>query len=217
MKSTGILGAMAIALIAIGLSACTYSANEDIRVADGESHRGDASTINGNVDVGENADAGDSNFRTVNGRIVVRDGAQVNDCATVNGSMKVGEGAVAGNLRTVNGDLRVGRDSRVEGRIQLVNGSVELGPGSHVEGDVGTINGKIEMRTDGSEVQGDLTVREAGDDRHSRLPMIVIGPDSRVSGGLVFERPVELYVHDSAEIGEVSGAEIRRFSGSEPG
>lgn len=234
MKSTGILRTIVIALFAIGLSACNYTANEDIRVADGETHRGDASTINGNVDVGKNADAGDSNFRTVNGRVVVRDGAQVNDCATVNGSMRVGEGAVAGDLRTVNGDLRVGRDSRVEGRIQLVNGKVELGPGSHVKGDVGTINGKIEMRsaqvvgdlsnvnggmliTDGSEVLGDLTVREAGDDRHSQPPRIVIGPDSRVSGSLIFERPVELYVHDSAEVGDVSGAEINRFSGSEPG
>jgi DUF4097 and DUF4098 domain-containing protein YvlB len=234
MESSGIFRAVVIGLMAAGLAACNYTANDDIEIADGASHRGDATTINGDVDVGTNADASDSNFKTVNGRIVVRDGAQVNDCATVNGSMKVGEGAVAGDLRTVNGDLRVGRDSRVEGRIQLVNGSVELSPGAFVDGDVGTINGKIEMHsaqvdgdlsnvnggmliTQGSEVRGDLTVREAGDDRHSQPPVIVIGPDARVLGSLVFERPVELHVHVSAEIGEVTGAEVNRFSGNEPG
>lgn len=234
MELTWIPRATAIGLLSIGLSACNYSANENIEVPEGASHRGDATTINGDVEVGKNADASSSNFKTVNGRIVVQDGAQVNDCATVNGSMRVGDRAVAGDLRTVNGDLRVGRDSRVEGRIQLVNGSVELSPGSHVDGDVGTINGKIEMRsaqvvgdlsnvnggmliTQGSEVRGDLTVREAGDDRHSEPPRIVIGPDTRIVGSLVFERPVELYVHDSAQIGEVTGAQVNRFSGNEPG
>lgn len=225
---------MMVACAAILLTACDISTNEDIEVADGASRSEDGMTINGSIRVGKDADASRSKFKTVNGDVVVEDGARVSDCATVNGSVDIGERTEAGDLKTVNGDLRVGREARVEGRIQLVNGSVELAPGSTVKGDVGTINGLIEMRaakvdgdvtntnggmliTDGSEVAGDLVVREAGDDRHSKPPRIVVGPDSSVRGKLVFERPVELFVHDSAEIGPVSGAEVNRFSGHEPG
>jgi hypothetical protein len=66
-------------------------------------------------------------------------------------------------------------------------------------------------------VQGDLMVKDAGDDPYSRPPKIVVGENARIRGRLVFERPVELYVHDSAEIGQVSGAQVNRYSGREPG
>lgn len=223
-----------LAVCVVWLTACNYSANEDIRVAEGTNHNGSATTINGNVKVEKDADARQSSFRTVNGNVVVEDGARVSDCATVNGSMDIGDRSEAGDLRTVNGDLTVGRNSMIEGHIQLVNGSVRLGPGSTVQGNVGTVNGLIEMHQarvdgditntsggmlimDGSEVAGDLIVKQAGDDRHSKPPRIVVGPGSRIRGELVFERPVELYVHDTAEIGSVSGAEVTRYSGGEPG
>lgn len=221
-------------LAAFLVTACDFSANEDIKVADGASRSDDGATINGDIRVGKDADASGSSFKTVNGDVVVEDGARVSDCATVNGTVRLGDRTQAGDLRTVNGDLRVGRDSQIDGHIQLVNGSVKLAPGSSVSGDVGTVNGLIEMRTarvdgdvvntnggmlitEGSEVAGDLVIKESGDDRHSEPPRIVVGPDSRIRGKLVFKRPVELFVHDSAEIGPVSGATVNRFSGSEPG
>jgi hypothetical protein len=43
----------------------------------------------------------------------------------------------------------------------------------------------------------------------------VIGPDSEVVGAIVFKREVELFVHESARIGRVDGAEAKRYSGSE--
>ncbi|MGD2030997.1 MAG: hypothetical protein PVI25_09435 [Gammaproteobacteria bacterium] len=213
---------------------CNYSTNEDITVAEGNTFSGNAATINGNVKVEKDADASESSFKTVNGNVVVEDGARVRDCATVNGSVKIGDRTKAGDLRTVNGDMRVGRDARVDGHIQLVNGSVDLAPGSEVLGDVGTVNGLIEMRSarvegdikntnggmmilEGSEVFGDLTVKEAGDDPHTKPPKIVVGEGVRIRGKLVFERPVELYVHDTAEIGPVTGAKVNRYSGSETG
>ena len=223
-----------VAAVAAMVLGCNYSSNDDISIPEGASHSGDGQTVNGNVEVGADADASDSNFSTINGSIVVKDGARVSDCATVNGELDIGDGSEAGSLRAVNGDLTIGRDARIEGRVQLVNGSVSLKPGSRVSGNVGTINGLIELRSaevagdlsnvnggmlivDGSLVKGDLTVKEAGDDRHGEPPRIVIGRDSRVTGNLVFERPVELFVHESAQIGEVSGAEVNRFSGDEPG
>jgi hypothetical protein len=37
-----------------------------------------------------------------------------------------------------------------------------------------------------------------------------------VDGPLVFEREVKLYVHDSARIGQVSGATVVHYSGDRP-
>lgn len=216
------------------LTGCNYSTNDDIRVAEGENYKGDGVTINGNVRVEKHADARDSSFKTVNGSVVVEEDARVNDCATVNGSVRIGDRTKSGDLRTVNGDLKVGRDAIIDGHIQLVNGSVRLAPGAEVQGDVGTVNGLIEMHAarvdgnvtntnggmmimDGSQVQGDVKVKDAGDDPYSKPPKIVIGEKARIRGRLVFDRPVELYVHDSAEIGPVSGAQINRYSGREPG
>ena len=54
-------------------------------------------------------------------------------------------------------------------------------------------------------------------DPHSKPPKIVVGEGVRIRGKLVFERPVELYVHETAEIGPVTGAKVNRYSGSEPG
>jgi hypothetical protein len=45
---------------------------------------------------------------------------------------------------------------------------------------------------------------------------VIVGAESVVEGPLVFERPVELFVHETARIGEVEGAEPQRFSGDSP-
>jgi hypothetical protein len=50
----------------------------------------------------------------------------------------------------------------------------------------------------------------------SRIPRIVIGPRSVVEGALVFEREVELFVHASARIGEVTGATAQAYTDSLP-
>ena len=40
---------------------------------------------------------------------------------------------------------------------------------------------------------------------------MVIGPDAEVSGPMEFRREVSLYVHRTARIGQVTGAEPVRF------
>ena len=226
--------APALAALFLLVAGCNTSVNEDIEVAAGAPHDGSSMTVNGDVRVEPGADASDSNFRTVNGEIRLGDGAKVKDCATVNGTVDVGEGVRAGDLETVNGNLRLGRDSQVKGHVKVVNGYIEIGTGSHVEGFVASVNGKIELDgarvggdlsnvnggmlvTRGSVVEGDLVVKDPGEDRHSRVPRIIIGPNSKVLGDLRFERPVELFVHTTAEIGSVDGAEAVEFSGDEPG
>ncbi len=37
-----------------------------------------------------------------------------------------------------------------------------------------------------------------------------------IDGELTFERPVKLFIHDSATVGEILGAEAVRFSGQAP-
>src|SRR5690606_40628565 len=78
-------------------------------------------------------------------------------------------------------------------------------------------NGDITL-DDGSVVEG--TVRYSKPSgwhwSASRDPRVVIGRDSEVRGELVFEREVELYVHESAKIGKVTGATVQRYSGNRP-
>ncbi|MGB5621746.1 MAG: hypothetical protein WBN65_04570 [Gammaproteobacteria bacterium] len=222
-------------LVAAALVAgCEFRANEDIDVDAGTAHSGDGMTMNGDVTIGRNADASGSSFRTMNGSITIKDGARVSDCATVNGTVNVGAGAESGDLKTVNGDLDLGRDARVKGSIKLVNGTVRLKQGSSVSGDIGTVNGRIELVgaevggdlsnvnggmlvTRGSLVHGGLRIRDADGDPMGEPPRIVIGADSEVRGKLEFEREVELFVHESARIGPVSGATAVSFAGDEPG
>ena len=234
-QSSGrVIALFAAMFAAVFVSGCEYSANEDIDVPADAAYSGDGMTMNGDVTIGRNADASDSNFRTMNGRITIKDGARVSDCATVNGPVNVGDGAEAGDLKTVNGDLDLGRDARVKGSIKLVNGSVRLNKGSSVSGDIGTVNGRIELVTAevggdlsnvnggmlvtaGSLVQGGIRIRDADGDPMGEPPRIVIGPDSEVRGKLQFERDVELFVHETAHIGPVSGATAVSFAGDEPG
>ena len=223
-----------VATLCVGLTACNTSVNEDIEVAPGDMPGGNSMTVNGDVNVAPGARAGERSFRTVNGEIRLGDGSEVSDCATVNGTVEVGEGVRSGDLETVNGNLRLGRDSQVEGHVKVVNGYVEVAPGARVVRNIETVNGRIELHgaqvggdlrnvnggmlvTAGSVVEGDLVVKDPGEDRLGKRPRIVIGPDSKVVGRLIFERPVELFVHESAEIGTVEGAEAVRFTGDEPG
>jgi hypothetical protein len=47
-----------------------------------------------------------------------------------------------------------------------------------------------------------------------RKPRIVIGPNAVVEGPLVFKREVNLYVHRTARIGQVTGATAVRYDGA---
>jgi hypothetical protein len=88
-----------------------------------------------------------------------------------------------------------------------------------IGGNFDTVNGDITL-LDGSRIAGGITIEKPNSGwfnwgGNSRVPKIVIGPDSEVAGPMVFEREVELFVHETARIGTVQGAEAQRYSGSE--
>jgi hypothetical protein len=191
----------------------------------------DHSKVNGTirVDAGEQAD----DLDTVNGSIKIGTGAQVGDAETVNGSIRVADRVRAGGLSTVNGSIRTGRDAQIGGDVDTVNGSIFVDQGGNIRGGVETVNGAIGLVgtdvADGIEtVNGDLTVGAGSHVRggihyekpgpqwisfNRRDPRVIIGPDARVDGPLVFERKVRLFVHESARIGAVTGATAVPYRG----
>ena len=70
--------------------------------------------------------------------------------------------------------------------------------------------------TAGSRVEGQLRVYKPTGPNEGRPPRIVIGPDTEIVGDMVFDRPVRLFVHRSAQVGSIDGAVAETFSGDRP-
>src|SRR5690606_39191276 len=172
-------------------------------------------------------------LETTNGSIRLADGITAGAVSTVNGGIAAGNDVTVAGLETVNGSIRDGERARVAGAVETVNGSVFIGRGSRV-GAVDTVNGAIglvatEVAGDVANANGDLTSSidskvRGGIREHksvaNRMPeristrrqRVIIGPGAVVDGPLVFERDVVLYVHETARIGEVTGATPVRYS-----
>ncbi len=198
--------------------------------ADGQ----DIDKVNGSITAAAGQTYG--SLETVNGSIRIEAGARVEDAETVNGSIHVADQAQTRGLATVNGSIRAGNAVLVDGAIETVNGSVFVDRGSRVARNVETVNGGIGLvDTDlggGIEtVNGDITVGVGSHVKggikiekpsvqwiqigKKRDPRVIVGPNARVDGALVFERPVKLYVHRSATIGPVAGATAVRYDGDQ--
>ena len=212
------------------------SVNKSVRIDAGAESDG-ATTVNGSIRVGENAVV-TGRLGTVNGSIRIDDGAEVEDVETVNGRLQLGEGVRASSLSTVNGAVTLASGAVVAGDIEAVNGAITVEKEAAVAGAVGNVNGRIELT--GTEIGGNVTT-VTGDVQinHSvlksdlviekpsfwgrasnRKPRVVIGPGSRIEGALVIEYEIELFISDSAEVGEVKGVmtldDAKRFSGDTP-
>jgi len=195
----------------------------------------DVDKVNGSIHV----EAGEryGNLQTVNGSINIDAGARVAGVETVNGSIRVSENVQTGGLSTVNGSIRVATHVTMNNDIGTVNGSVFVDRGGTVRGGIETVNGAIGLIdtdvTGGIEtVNGDVTVGAGSHvnggihyDKPSRQwisfgkpkpPRVVIGPNARVDGPLVFERAVVLYVHATARTGPITGARPLRYDGATP-
>lgn len=206
----------------------------DFSLADGSTHDEDISVVNGSIRIGENCRV-NGEVSTVNGSVNVGAESIVGEVSAVNGSVSLAENVTLnGSLENVNGRVSVGRGTRVTGSISTVNGRIHLENEATAEGTVSTVNGQITLVgarvaglgtthgtlevLDGSHVMGRLRVaKPSGFSLREREPVrVVIGAGSVVDGPLVFERPVELLVHETARIGEVEGAEPQRYSGEAP-
>lgn len=236
MRHSPPLLASAIALVLLAPSAFAGKNIEkvmgSITAQAGESY-GSLETVNGSIRVEAGANTGD--IETVNGSVHLETGANVGDAETVNGSIKADDKAKAGALETVNGSIRLGEQNRVA-KIETVNGSVFVDRGGDVARDVETVNGAIglvdtDVHGNISTVNGDITVG-AGSFVHGGITVekptsnwmpvsskqrklrIIIGPNAVVEGPMVFKREVNLYVHKTARIGQVTGATAVSYDGA---
>lgn len=186
--------------------------NGSVTVGDGARVEGDASTVNGGIRIG--ADSRIASVETVNGKIQVGDGAEAESLTTVNGRIRVGSGAeISGEVTAVNGAITLGMDTRVGGTVSNVNGTITV-EGAHLESDLATSNGDI-LLSEGATVAGNVHVRDRNDRNRDRPVRVVIGRDVVVEGTVRIDRPASVYVHESAEIGGIEGAEAETYSGDE--
>jgi hypothetical protein len=193
----------------------TNSVNSSIHVPAG-SKSGSVKTVNGSIHIDDNATV--ESAGTVNGSVALGAHVSADAVGTVNGSITLGEGAhVAHDLTTVNGSMILKSGADVAGPLTNVNGRISLSD-AHVGGGLHTVNGDIDVGS-GSRVEGGILVRHSSGgwfNLDSHKPRIVIGPGAVVQGDLRFERPVDLYVSDSATTGPITGATAIRFSGATP-
>jgi DUF4097 and DUF4098 domain-containing protein YvlB len=189
--------------------------NGSIRVEEGKTV-GDLDTVNGSIRLGENGRA--ANISTVNGSVEIGDGASADSAETVNGRISLGNRArIAKGIDTVNGALTLGQGADVAGIVSNVNGGIRL-TAAHVGGGIKTVSGDIEIGAD-SRVEVGILVDKSNSwfFSNSNKPLrVVIGPRAVVEGRLEFRRDVELYVSDTARIGNVTGATPIKFSGDKP-
>lgn len=216
---------IAFSLVVLASTGC-ISVNKDISVADGEQIEENLTTVNGSIRVGSDARVG-GDLETVNGSIEIGTGSEVQSLDTVNGSITISRGASVGSADTVNGGIDIGEDVQVEGDVDTVNGQITLAQGTVVQGKVASVNGKLTLSgaeagsleninggmllNANSVVNGELRVGRARS-RNDKPVLVEIHEGSRVVGPLVFERAVTLRIHETAEVGEIEGAEPEYFS-----
>lgn len=233
--------AFTVALLVVLLSVPAWGAtiNKSVKIEPG-SESGGASSVNGSISVGADALV-TGGLKTVNGTIRVDDGARIKNASTVNGGLRIADNVQARDLSTVNGAVRIGENAVADGEVSAVNGRISIARGGRITGDVGNVNGQIELEAaevggDLSTVNGDVELSEAtvvkGDlvvekpsgwnwgKEKSRKPRIVIGPGCRIEGAINLEREVELFISETAEVGDVVGVmsldDAVRFSGKRP-
>ena len=182
------------------------SVNGSVKVGDG-SHVDNLSTVNGSIKVGDNSIVGE--VETVNGSIRFGDKITADSAETVNGSLVLGRGClIKGDAETVNGSIVAGEGCVIDGKVETVNGKIEA-DNTEIQQNIETVNGKIKL-TDGTQVGGDIIVyKPKGFWNSKKKPIeVYLGKNVKVEGDLIFERPVKLYVHDSAEFSEVEGKDV---------
>lgn len=236
MKSACAVGLLALFMAAPALGA---TVNKSVKIAPG-TEAGGASSVNGSISVGEDAVV-TGNVKTVNGTIRVDAGATIEKASTVNGGVRIAENVKCNDLSTVNGSVKVGDDATVDGEVTAVNGRITIANGASVADDVSNVNGQMDFTgaeiggdvktvngdislDEGSVIKGDLVVEKPGGwgwgKSKQRKPRIVIGRNSRVEGVIDLEREVELFIHESARVGDVRGKmsmdDAIRFSGDRP-
>ena len=237
LAASGLVAAL-IALVTLAVTACVIVIDDEDHAAAGHaqltrSHNIDA--INRSVRVEAGREVG--NIDLINGSIELGDDSSAGALDSINGSIRLGERVTVRNIDATNGRIRAGAQLTVRGSVDATTGSVWLGAGGNIQGDLDALNGSMELHSTriggaiksvnssldtgpNSSIVGGIRYRKAdgwfNNIGNSKPPRVVIGPGSKVVGPMQFEREVELWVHESASIGELVGAEARRYAGERP-
>jgi len=227
---------VALMCLSMAMPAQAWNSNKSIKVDDG-ARTGSQSTVNGSVTIGRDAVV-DGDVETVNGTIRIEENATVDDASTVNGGLRVASGVTADSIESVNGKIRLGENVTIDRDISVVNGKIRVERGSRVGSDVSNVNGEITLigvevggdvttvngnvsLSDQTVVQGQLLVEKPsgwGWNNSRRKPKVIVGPGSRVVGGIELEREVELYISNTADVSAVRGVmsmdDAVRFDGA---
>jgi len=194
----------------------------------------DYDTVNGSITVGSNSHVGD--LSTVNGSVKVYSNSVIGEASTVNGSIIFSEGVKAESAETVNGSIKLATGCKIEKDVETVNGSITAASECDIGGDYETVNGKLKaintkihgniktvngsiILLDGTTAYEDIIIRKSKgffNKSKKKKPVVVLGKNVTVKGELIFERPVTLYIHSTADVDDdIENAEIERFSGNE--
>lgn len=204
----------ALAAIALTLSGCiivdvsdsgnghdedsAHSVNADLHLSAKREH-GDAASVNGDIHLAAGARAGE--VETVNGDIYLGPNAHVEEVESVNGNIDAEAGAhIRDDVESVNGRVTLTQTS-VAGDVELANGSLELSD-STVHGDIELRNTPLTLRGT-TLVHGDVILRSK--DASSPPILVSIGPQVRIAGALVLDRPVVLELDPRADISQIRG------------
>lgn len=196
------------------ITACNFSVNQTVRIRNGETHRSDFNTINGNIIIGDDCD--------IRGK-----------CRSVNGNIEVGRNSRVGELQTVNGRISIDSNTIVKRDVESVNGSVTCESGVRVERDINTINGRVKLNNtevnrdlttingnitlaDKSIVRGDIIIKDNKGRSKRRRPLeIRLLDESVVEGDIIVKDrdiQVEVYLSDGGKVlGRVRNAEVINY------
>jgi hypothetical protein len=122
-------------------------------------------------------------------------GAVGDDLYGAGGSVQL-DAIVTGNARLAGGDVTIGAATVVAGNVNLTGGRVQFDGNTHQ--DLHASGGSIRIN---GEVHGDAVVR---------AEELVVGPDARIGGRLVFRGPAEPEIAEGAVI--VGGVDFERRS-----
>ncbi len=177
-----------------------------------------------------------NDVRNINGRVTVEAGASARNIRTYNGRIIIeGNGFVSGNVDTYNGGIRAIGGGEIKGNAEAFNGDIVLAHMT-VGQNVQTANGRIDLsnvaigenvETNGGDVmlensivEKDLIIHKRKGFNFFELPVfrqkVVIGPESQIKGSLMVRRKVQLYVHETARINNIVGANAISYSGLQP-
>ncbi len=231
MKHTALV-ALATVMIACSASSDTHI-NKDITVADGEVKTGSLRSVNGSINIGNEARV-DGSCTTVNGEINVGENSEVGEVSCVNGAITIDRNSKVSAISCVNGSIDLGGEVKINGNVSTVNGEIRCKSEVQIAGDLETVNGDMKVtqtmiRGDVNTVNGDIALHEKSTvygniiiDRDNKKPrskeykelVITIDGKSKVKGNIEVrgdEPNVTVILAGGGEVlGEIINAEVVR-------